>query len=296
MRADREPRDLPAWKTALREIAGPLQTAVQQVAFATGISDRDLEKQLLLHLPRFFPVELARTGTIQTEAERLAERRLRLREPYARWADQPRIANLQKAAIQAAPCGDEVARVIHERFHYLSSFRAGHHLALFASEPAGIPMALVTLSPMDIAHLRPLYPTARDRSRVLVLSRLFAFDWAPRNSVSYLLGQASRWIRERWPELQTLLTYLNPNLGFTGSSYEASNWSEFVEVPARYAYLEGDYVTFRKLLSLPSSRRHDVSYSQYQLAPLKIFRYQLRSKPELHRAVRPEAIHVPAEA
>jgi hypothetical protein len=298
MRPEHDPEinDLPVWGTTLARVGEPLSAAVRQVAFSTGISDRDLEKQLLLHLPRFSPAELAQPGCIQAEAERLADQRIKLREPFARWADRPRIPTFQKAEVHTAACGDDVARVVHERFHYLASFRAGHHLALFAAEPAGVPMAMVSLSPMDISHLNPLYPTAQDRSEVRVVSRLFAFDWAPRNSVSYLLGQASKWIRERWPEVRTLLTYLNPNLGFTGASYEASNWSDFVGVPARYAYLDGNYITFRNLMSLPSGRRQDVRYSRYQLAPLKIFRYQLRARPEVHRAVEPETVHALAEA
>jgi hypothetical protein len=93
-----------------------------------------------------------------------------------------------------------------------------------------------------------------------------------------------------------LLTYLNPNLGFTGVSYGASNWTHFVEVPARYAYLAGNYVTYRNLTSLPAARRRDLGYSQYQLAPLKILRYQLRTKLESHRAAKPERAAVSAEA
>jgi hypothetical protein len=299
MKVDRAPwpDDLPDWETTLASLAEPLNAAVKQVVLSTGISERDLEKQLLLHLPRFSPDELADAGRIQAETERLAERRLRLRALCAGWAAQPRIASFQKSALQVAPCGDRVARVIHERFHYLGSFRAGHHLGLFAVDRGEIPAALVTLSAMDIPHLRPLYPRAPDRSKVRVVSRVFAFDWAPRNSISYLLGQASKWIRDRWPEVGTLLTYLNPNLGFTGVSYEASNWSEFIEVPARYAYLDGNYITFRKLMRIPAARRQGVSYSQYRLAPLKIFRYQLHLRTSWRpQTAKLERAQVPAEA
>ena len=288
---------LPDWNGALLENAEALKAAVMQVAFATGIQERELEKQLLLHLPRFTPGELAKPGCIRAEAERLAGRWRQLRAPYECWADQPRIVGFDKSALKAAPCDQELARVIHERFHYLGSFRAGHHLALFAAEPAGVPMALVTVSPMDISHLRPLFPAKSDRSKVRVVSRLFAFDWAPRNSVSFLLGQAAKWVRDGWPEVETLLTYINPNLGFTGASYEAANWADFVDVPAKYAYLEGNYITFRKLKSLSSHRRQEATYSQYELAPLKIFRYQIRPRPRVHREVaRARTIQLPAEA
>ena len=72
MKSDRESSlaELPGWKAALEQVAGPLNAAIQNVAFATGISDRDLEKQLLLHLPRFSPAGLAEPGRIRLEAER----------------------------------------------------------------------------------------------------------------------------------------------------------------------------------------------------------------------------------
>ena len=290
----------PAWATLRARIDGLVTVAAKEAAFAIGVSERDLLKQLWLHLPRFSPSEIDEPRCIREEARRLAERLLRLRAPFAHWESQPDRASPivmchsssglrngaglklggQKAGatvrtLHFATCADEVARVIHERFHYIGSFRRGHHLGLFPSEGATIPLAMLTLSPMDIRNLDSIYPTADDRSRVLVLSRLFAFDRAPRNSISYLMGQAFRWIHAELPEIDMLLTYLNPNLGFTGAAYQASNWSAFVDVPTRYAYLAGNYITYRTLLSLPAARRRAVRYSQYELEPLKILRYGL---------------------
>jgi hypothetical protein len=139
-------------------------------------------------------------------------------------------------------------------------------------------MALATLSPMDIGNLEPLFPVEDSRKRCLVLSRLFAFDWAPRNTISFLLGQMSRWAASEAPEVDWLLTYLNPNLGFTGASYQASNWSLILEMAVRYAYLDDDYITFRALMAVPPERRQALRYSQYALQPLKLFRYGLRRK------------------
>src|SRR5712691_5104890 len=99
------PGDLPAWKSALLRIGDELNGAAQRAAFATGVAARDLEKQLLLHLPRFAPSELAEGGCIESEAERLATRLLTLRAPFAHWADQPRIAAFHRTAVRVSPCG-----------------------------------------------------------------------------------------------------------------------------------------------------------------------------------------------
>ncbi len=277
--------EAPAWTTVRTRIEGSLSVVVKEVAFATGVSERDLLKQCWLHLPRFSPNEIDDLQRVRAEGERLAERLRKLRAPFEHWEHQPRIESLEKASLHFALCGDQVARVIHERFHYIGSFREGRHLGLFPSEGGDVPLALLTVSPMDIRILDRLYPTAEDRRRVLVVSRLFAFDWAPRNSVSYLMGQTFRWIHAELPFVDTLLTYLNPNLGFTGASYQASNWSKFVEVPARYAYLAGNYITGRTVLGLPVAMRKAVCYSQYELESLNILRYALSKRLHLDRAV-----------
>ena len=66
-----------------------------------------------------------------------------------------------------------------------------------------------------------------------------------------MLGRLSQYLtcgETQRPKI--LLTYVNPNLGFTGASYEASNWVYFArEENTRYSYLDGYYVTDRVLES-----------------------------------------------
>jgi hypothetical protein len=272
--------------------AGALERALplaygltKEVAFCSGAVERDLLKQVLLHLPRLDPDSLGGAAPLRAEIERLAARLITRQAPFERWARQLPLESLERDSLVFAPCRAEVARVIHERFHYIGSFREGRHLALFHSRAADIPLALATLSRMDIGNLTPFFPSAEARRQVLVLSRLFAFDWAPRNTVSYLLGQTYKFARARLPKVESLLTYLNPNLGFTGASYQASNWNTFLEVPARYAYLDGNYITFRAILELAPSARRSVRYSRVPLEPLKLLRYELRKSHQPQRAL-----------
>ncbi|HUI42273.1 MAG TPA: hypothetical protein VL523_09910 [Terriglobia bacterium] len=273
-----------AWTSVLPRAEPLAGAAVKEYAAAAGASERDLRKQVLLHLPRFTPAEIERPDCVRAETERLGERLRARRLPYDDWAGHSRIERLETKSLRFGPVDDRVARVVHERFHYIGTFRAGRHLGLFLPGSANVPLALLTLSPMDLTNLAEMFPSQDDRDRVRVLSRLFAFDYAPRNTMSYLMGQARKWLRAELPQVGTLLTYLNPNLEFTGASYQASNWRPLLEVPARYAYLHGDYITFRSLMGLAPLKRAAVRYSQYRLQPLKLLR------DELHRNTAPRPI------
>ena len=56
-----------------------------------------------------------------------------------------------------------------------------------------------------------------------MISRVFAFDWAPRKLISDLLARTERSHLAVHEDVRILLTYLNPSMGFTGASYRAAN-------------------------------------------------------------------------
>jgi hypothetical protein len=80
-----------------------------------------------------------------------------------------------------------------------------------------------------------------------------------------------------------LLTYINPNLAFTGSSLKASNWVFFgYEKGTRYAYLNKEYITDRELVryygtanpSLLQTELQDrFEVSRVNLDPLQLYAY-----------------------
>jgi hypothetical protein len=116
---------------------------------------------------------------------------------------------------------------------------------------------------------------------VLVLSRVFAFDWAPHNAITYLLRRALVVAQDEHPSVRLVVTYVNPNLGFSAASYRAGNWTLFArEHGTRYAYLDGEYVTDRRLAATfgtsdPDQMRnrlgHRFAVSRMPLAPLDLY-------------------------
>src|SRR5207253_687620 len=102
------------------------------------------------------------------------------------------------------------------------------------------------VSPVDVSHLETLVSSRGVASSAAsVVSRVFAFDLAPRNTLSFLLAAVQR--EERHFGVTDLLTYVNPNMGFTGTSYYAANWALAAEAPHKYYYLDDRYITLREL-------------------------------------------------
>jgi hypothetical protein len=228
---------------------------------------RDLLLQSLIHLPRI----AGRDGVVSDEAAaRETRRQWQLRQdelaPLAALAAAPtEPLSLQDLSVGIVPA--DAAEPVLAHFHYLRSFRGDS--VNFAALHQGRIVALCSLSPLDLPELADRFPiTSLDDAKVV--SRVFAFDWAPRNVVSYLLARAEH-VAE-CSDARMLITYLNPNLGFTGASYRAANWRALgVEKGTRYAYFRGRYITDRRLAQLSASERSHVEISRMPLAPLVIY-------------------------
>jgi hypothetical protein len=172
---------------------------------------------------------------------------------------------------------------VTERFHYLRSPRTDGR-AYGLSTDAGRLIALCVSSPLDVDRLRDLLVAcARPAESARVVSRVFVFEGAPRNSISYLLSRVSQ--AERLLGVTDLVTYVNPNMGFTGTSYRASGWQQLGDEPGTtYRYLDSRYITDRRLEE-EFGKHDDLGYRQLlgerfgistmPLAPLLVFHSKL---------------------
>jgi hypothetical protein len=62
------------------------------------------------------------------------------------------------------------------------------------------------------------------RHNVLDLNRLYIFDWAGKNSESWLIGQSFKWLRKLHPSRSILISYASMDNGHIGTVYQATNW------------------------------------------------------------------------
>ena len=143
------------------------------------------------------------------------------------------------------------------------------NVAALEMEGQKMPAALATLSEMDVQKLKGHLPAAQEK-RGLLLSRMFSFRWAPVNSISFLLGKVGRRLKKEG-QVESLVTWVNPNLGFHASSYRAANWTYAGSEPTTYRYVEGNYLTARQLFQKPEAPSLRIDGSQLRLAPLQVW-------------------------
>lgn len=87
-----------------------------------------------------------------------------------------------------------------------------------------------------------------EEAELFSLSRIYASDAAPHNTVSRLLALL---IREYSAVSRNVVmsTTVDPNLGFHGTSYRAANWVEIFSIPhLGYLYVDGQFCTRRQLI------------------------------------------------
>jgi hypothetical protein len=259
----------------------------------------DLERQILLHLARFPLPERIMREQIWKEARRIAARLAERRMQAPPEITVTGLAGVEFRRTHLDLVDSDLAQAVHTAFHYLGSPRyEGIHLGLYAELPGYRRpriMSLVSLSQFDLWHIREALPYAIHPEEVLVLSRLFAFDTAPPNTVSFTLGRVFAWLQTHMPPIKALISYLNPNLGFHGTVYKATNWRMLgEEAKSRYLYIGGNYVTDRyaiKTYGTADARKltnvlgSAFSTSERQLLPLQIFIYFL--DPSLRAAAPP---------
>lgn len=263
--------------SSLTVAVGPGDALVRELVHAAarscGRPARPLHLAALLHLPQRADecgqVDVAEARQLITD---LANH---LPPEHEWWRPAPALNQVRFGEVDSS-----AAEAITARFHYLNAPRSdGSAYALF-DRHSGRVGALCVVAPLDVDHLTTLLSARRrDASAAMVVARVFVFEGMPRNSVSFLLARVARTVRRRG--CTDLVTYVNPNMGFTGVSYAASGWVQLgVEPDTTYRYLDSRYITDRALRTRFGSRP-DAGYramlgarfgvSVMPLEPLRVF-------------------------
>ena len=221
---------------------------VRDAALVNGLEPRALTVRTLLHLPR-----VARfNGTV---GRRQIEMELR-RSAAGLRTDQAKIRSLiptNKFPLQDLRFVEYDAReaaAIFSHLHYLRSARAGSRNFALVDPVNGLPVSLCSVSPLEWLRVGRQLQTQFDvpRERVWDVSRVYSFDVAPSNAISFLLAKVRNVFRTEVRDVDLLTTAVDPNLGFIGSSYRAANWHRWMSIQARpYLYVDRLYASPRQL-------------------------------------------------
>jgi hypothetical protein len=134
--------------------------------------------------------------------------------------------------------------------HYLRSARPGSRYFALVDPVHRLPVSLCSVCPLEWKRVGSQISTqfAIPRGRVWDVSRVYSIDDAPPNAISSLLSRVRTHLRHNMSAADLLVTAVDPNLGFTGCSYRAANWQQWMTIQARpYVYEYGRYVTPRQL-------------------------------------------------
>lgn len=212
-----------------------------------NFDSRALIVRALLHLPRVAGTTGVLTRRqVDAELRRSARQLLKDQENVKRWVPTQEL-ELDKLTFVA---GEKTASAeIFDSLHYLRNSRPGAvNYALVDTE--GRPVTLCSVSPLEWKRVGKQITKqfGVPMEAVRDVSRVYSFDSAPFNAISFLLARVRHHIRKVSPEVRLLSTAVDPNLGFTGTSYLAANWQRWMTIKARpYMYFDECYVTPRQL-------------------------------------------------
>ena len=219
-------------------------------AVEAGVEHRALMVRTLLHLPRVAGFR-GQVSDRQIAAE-LHHRAQDLLRDIAR-VDAKKLlpsAKVELKDLEFVELSNENADLIFGNLHYLRSARPGSLNFALVERGTGLPYTLCSVSPLEwkLVGRQIAAQFGVPQSAVWDVSRVFSFDLAPQNAISYLLGKVRNRFRTGKEGVKLLATAVDPNLGFSGLSYRAANWEAWLTVQARpYLYLNRRYASPRQL-------------------------------------------------
>jgi hypothetical protein len=134
--------------------------------------------------------------------------------------------------------------------HYLRSARPDSLYFALVDPSRSLPVSLCSVSPLVWKRLANKISAqfTIPLGQVWEISRVYCVDGSPQNAISSLLSKVRTYLRRSVSSVDLLVTTVDPNLGFTGCSYRAANWQEWITVkPRPYLYEDGQYVSPRQL-------------------------------------------------
>jgi hypothetical protein len=228
--------------------ASPFGALVRETARRVGVEPRALAVRVLLHLPRV----ASHSGWVTT---RQAQRELRINAERLR--NDVRAVRIH-LPLKKFPLRELAFEVIDQSralplltsLHYLRSTRDDSLYFALVDPIDRLPVSLCSVSRLEWKCVSNQLQAQFDirPGGAWDVSRVYSVDGAPANAISLLLSKVRVYFRRNFPSAHLLVTTVDPNLGFTGSSYRASNWQQWMTVKARpYLYEYDRHVTPRQL-------------------------------------------------
>jgi hypothetical protein len=221
---------------------------VGQTASIAGVEPRALAVRALLHLPR---VATYNGWVLKGQAQQeLSDSAKRLRSDVHAARRHVPIGKFQLADLDFEEVDSPRALPVLTSLHYLRGSRPDSLYFALVDPINRLPVSLCSISPLQWKCVGKQLDAqfGIPQKAVWDVSRVYSIDSAPPNAISSLLSKLRIHIRRNMPSVELMVTAVDPNLGFTGVSYRAANWQQWMIVRARpYLYEKGHYVSPRQL-------------------------------------------------
>jgi hypothetical protein len=221
---------------------------VRETALRVGVEPRALAVLALLHFPRVASYEGWVTRWQAEREVRISAERLR-REAGAARAYVP-VDKFPLRDLVFEEIDSSCATPVLTSLHYLRSVRSGSRYFALVDPVEKRPVTICAISPLQWKCVaREIWAKfAIPPDRAWDVSRVYSVEHAPPNAISSLLSKVRTYVRHNVSMADLLITAVDPNLGYTGASYRAANWQQWMTVRARpYLYEDGGYVSPRQL-------------------------------------------------
>jgi len=295
--------DIFAPNKIIAEIVDEFQDKIVEMEDSYQLPSGFLKTTLALHLPRFSKEELYRDKKqinrqlLNIECKRLAIRlRTRINSLPSSFKilvlNNKRRSKIIRTATGLTEMYDDgkeneiyfrevkpkTGMLIQEKLHYIGCGRKDtlFHFGLFRKE-SDSPFAYTAFSKLNRKYLKNALPFKAKMEDLLVLTRVFNVNSAPKNSISSLLGLSIRYFKKDYKRLNfsTILTAVNPNVFFKGTVFKGSGFLPFATVPFEPLYFKKRYVTRKFCRELFGTEEKEKLLLKFKLTSCKIPCYPL---------------------
>jgi hypothetical protein len=155
--------------------------------------------------------------------------------------------------VELRPITNDTARNIIVKYHYTHSWPVAIIcLGLYIDNKLN---GVVVYGHSATPRMENSLPSAN----YLELQRLFSFDWAGRNTESYMISQSIKYIKKYHSNIECLVSFADPNVNHNGTIYQASNWlyCGLSDTTGGYQYLfDGQWQHARSTVAKFGTRMH----------------------------------------
>lgn len=134
----------------------------------------------------------------------------------------PTMPKLDVSRCYSKPINYQTAKRIVETYHYAK--RTPSILLAIGMYVDDVLAGVITYGMMASPNAQKAPLGENYSHNTIELNRLFVFEWAGRNSESWLIGQSFKWLQEILPERFVLVSYADKGENHIGYIYQATNW------------------------------------------------------------------------